>query len=39
MIGDKRIRHLTRASTLNYIPSSDYGKNGDNVFVKNDKTN
>ena len=39
MIGDKRIRHLTRASTLNYIPSSDYGKNGDTVFVKNDKTN
>ena len=39
MIGDKRIRHLTQVATLNYIPTSDYGKNGDKVYVKDGKTN
>ena len=41
MIGDKRIRHIAgpKAITLGYIPSNDYGKNGDTVYVKDGKTN
>jgi len=36
---DRRIRHLTKSVTLSYIPSSEYGKNGDTVFVKSEKSN
>jgi len=41
MFGDKRIRHIAgpKAVTLGYIPSDDYGKNGDTVYVKDNKTN
>ena len=37
--GDRRIRHLTQTTTLTYIPSREYGKNGDTVFVKSEKSN
>ena len=36
---DRRIRHLTKSNTLSYIPSSEYGKNGDTVLVKNENSN
>lgn len=36
---DRRIRHLTKSVTLSYIPSREFGKDGDTVLVKNEKSN
>ncbi len=31
---DRRLRQLSQPVTLTYIPSDDYGKNGDRVFFR-----
>tara|TARA_R100000742_G_scaffold4279_1_gene1657 strand:- start:9238 stop:14379 length:5142 start_codon:yes stop_codon:yes gene_type:complete len=36
---DRRLRQLSQPVTLTYIPSDDYGKNGDRVFFRDEGSN